>query len=260
MPSHLLKALGWTLAVYIGASPSFADEGPHGDLDFSRLSKPQEEFFWKRLQGLADEEAVVSYCGQADDFEQQAREGIRSCVTPEAIGRADAFFKSELKSAEASLRQRKPSCAGKPEATRGWLGVEIRPVSKDAADGAPVAGGAGALVDGALANSPAAAADLKAGDVITTMNGEKVVGPKELSARIRTLSPGATIELRVLRDGAERNVSVKLGAMAFDQDGSVALDMPAIVTSSKKDLKYVASEVTKMCQECKTTIWAVFCH
>ena len=46
-------------------------------------------------------------------------------------------------------------------------------------------------------------------------------------------------------------MSVKLGAMAFDQNGRTALDMPALVESSKQDLKYVADEVTNMCQRCK---------
>ena len=48
--------------------------------------------------------------------------------------------------------------------------------------------------------------------------------------------------------------------MAFDADGSVALDMPALIASSQDDLKRVADEVTDMCRKCKTTIWSVFCR
>ena len=253
MPARLPRASRWILALCLSA-PALADEGPYGNLDFSRLSKPQEEFFWKRLQGLADEEAVISYCGQPDDFQQEAKQGIRSCVTSEALTKAESFFKSEFKAAVTTLRDRKASCAAKPAATRGWLGVEIKPVDRAGAEGA------GALVANALENSPAASADLKAGDVITTVNGENIAGAKELTAKIRALAPGVMVQLGVLRDGSARTVSVKLGAMAFDPDGRIALDMPALIVSSKQDLKYVADEVTKMCRQCKTSIWAMFCR
>jgi hypothetical protein len=237
-------------------SPGLADDGPFGNLDFSRLSKPQEQFFWKRLKDLAVEEAVISYCGQPDDFEQRAKQGIHSCVTSEALNKAESFFKSEFKAAKDTIGERHASCRGKPEATSGWLGVDIGPVSNNAADSP----GAGALVTVALDGSPAAAADLKAGDVITSVNGETVAGPKELSAKIRGLAPGATAQLGVLRNGAGRTVTVKLGAMAFDRQGRMALDMPALIESSKQDLKSVSDQVTEMCQKCKTSIWAVFCH
>jgi hypothetical protein len=254
-----LTASGCILALLL-TSPGLADDGRFGDLDFSRLSKPQEQFFWKRLKDLAIEEAVISYCGQSDDFEQRAKQGIHACVTSEALNKAESFFKSELKAAKDTLGERQASCRGKPEATSGWLGVDISPVSKNAADSPGASAGAGALVTGALDDSPAAAADLKAGDVITTVNGETIAGPKELSAKIRGLAPGATAQLGVLRNGAERTVTVKLGAMAFDRQGRLALDMPALIESSKQDLKSVSDQVTEMCQKCKTSIWAVFCN
>jgi predicted metalloprotease with PDZ domain len=115
-------------------------------------------------------------------------------------------------------------------------------------------------VAGAVADSPAAAAGLKAGDVISAVNGEAIAGPKDLSAKIRALAPGADARLEIKRDGAAREVNVKLGAMAFDADGSVALDMPALVASSRDDLRRVADQVTDLCRKCKTTIWAVFCR
>jgi hypothetical protein len=255
---RLQKASGCILALLL-SSPGQADDGPSGDLDFSRLSKPQEQFFWKRLTDLAVEEAVLTYCGQSDDFEQRVKQGIRSCVTSEALNKAESFFESELKATKDSLSERRASCHGKPEATSGWLGVDIGPAAKDVAS-SPGGAGSGALVTGALHDSPAAAADLRAGDVITAVNGENIAGPKELSAKIRSLAPGATVQLGVLRDGAGRTVTVKLGAMAFDRQGRIALDMPALIESSKQDLKSVSDQVIEMCQKCKTSIWAMFCH
>jgi hypothetical protein len=236
------------LLAMIAASGARAEDTPYGSLDFSRLTAKQSDFFWRRLRSLAIAEAVLSYCGKPDDFETLAKQGIRACVTSEAMGKAVAFFKAQEVTALASLHERKASCRGKPEAQRGWLGVEIKPDAK------------GALVTAAMAGSPAAAADLKAGDVIASVNGQAISGPKQLSAKIRAMAAGATVALGLWRDGAERRASVKLGGMAFDADGQTALDMPALMISSRQDLHAIAGAVTDMCVKCKTSIWAMFCR
>jgi hypothetical protein len=240
----LLVAAGLALA-----APARGEEAAYGNLDFSRLTKPQEEFFWQRLKSLAVEEAALAHCGEADDFAARAKAGIRACVTAAAMERAESAFKTEMKATEESLRARKPSCRAAPKPNRGWLGVEL---ASSAAAGAEVAG--------AVADSPAAGAGLKAGDVISAVNGEAVAGPKELSAKIRALAPSADVRLAVTHDGAAREVNLKLGAMAFDADGRVALDMPTLVAESRADLKRVADEVTELCTKCKTTVWALFCR
>ena len=257
MPLRLSLVSGFALLLFFHA-PGRADDGPYGNLDFTHLSQSQEEFFWKRLKALAVEEAALTYCGQPDDFEQRAKQGIRSCVTADALNKAQSFFTSEMKATLNSLRERRLSCNAKPEATSGWLGVDISPVSKGSPARPDV--GSGALVTGTLDGSPAAAADLKPGDVITSMNGETIASPKELSAKVRGVAPRTTIQLGVLRDGAGRSVSVTLGAMAFDRQGMIAVDMPALVASSKQDLRSISDEVTEMCQKCKSSIWAMFCR
>ncbi len=153
-----------------------------------------------------------------------------------------------MKTAGEALHRRKASCRGNPEARRGWLGVEIKPDPK------------GALVTAAVAGSPAASADLKAGDVISSVNGESISGPMELSIKIRAMPPGATVSLGLLRDGAGRTAAVKLGAQKFDASGQAALDMPSLIVSSRQDLHTIAGAVTEMCANCKTSIWAMFCR
>ena len=252
-PSHRAIVAGFFFWLLPFAA-ALAEEGEIGHLDFSRLTKPQEQFFWRRLKSLAVDEAVLAYCGQPDDFEAQAKQGVRSCVTSEALGKAEAFFRSELTAAQKGLRERAASCTTKPKANRGWLGVELKSAENEAANGA------GAIVTGAMENSPATAAGLKAGDAITAVNGGAIAGAKELSAKIRSLAPGAVVQLGVLRGGAGQTVSVTLGAMAFDSQGRAALDMPALIALSKQDLASVANEVTEMCGKCKTSIWAIFCR
>ncbi len=103
---------------------------------------------------------------------------------------------------------------------RGWLGVEIQPVTPDLADSLGVKNASGALVAKETANSPAASAGVKIGDVITAVNGDAVADPKDLARRIAALGPQKTAELAIWRNGAEQTLSVKLGAMPMDKEAS----------------------------------------
>jgi hypothetical protein len=132
MLARLAIISGCVLILFL-PSPGRADDGQFGSLDFTRLSKSQEHFFWKRLKILAFEEAAITYCGQPDDFAQRAKQGIRSCVTAEALNKAESIFKSELKASEDGFSEKKTSCNAKPDVTRGWLGVDLSPVGKDIA-------------------------------------------------------------------------------------------------------------------------------
>jgi serine protease Do len=101
---------------------------------------------------------------------------------------------------------------------RGWLGVEIQPVSADIADSLGVKAASGALVSLAQPNSPALAAGVKTGDIITSVNGEPVADPKELARKIALLGPNKTAELGVIRNGAAQTISVTLSAMKGDKE------------------------------------------
>ncbi len=239
-----------------------AEDGQYGSLDFSRMTKDQEQFFWNRLDRLAFEEAVLSYCGQPDDFEKRAQQAIASCVTQDALRKADAFFKAKMKARVSQLAERRLSCKSKDAvaSVHGWLGVELEPVNAAFAESLGVKAASGALVARTLADSPAAAAGVKTGDVITSVDGAAVADPKELIRRVALAAPQTTAVIGILRDGAAQTISVKLGSIATDAEGKVAVDGPALISSSKTDLNYVATEVGRMCDECKTTIWAMFCH
>jgi serine protease Do len=101
--------------------------------------------------------------------------------------------------------------------TRGWIGVEIQPVTADIADDLGLKTASGALVAQAQKNSPAAAAGIKSGDVITAVDGETVANPHELARRIAALGPKKTATLALIRNGAPMTVDVTLGAMPSDK-------------------------------------------
>ena len=105
--------------------------------------------------------------------------------------------------------------------TRGYLGVQIQPMSKDLADSLGLSTQKGALVNSAETGTPAAKAGLKAGDVITAVNGDPVATARELSRKIAGLKPGSKVELSYLRNGKEQTASVELGSLPNERSAQV---------------------------------------
>ena len=118
--------------------------------------------------------------------------------------------------------------------TRGWLGVQIQPVTQDIADSLGIDSTDGAIVADAMANGPALDAGVEVGDIITKVNGKGVEDPKALSQTIARIEPDETVTLTIVRDGTEREIKVTLGNLSeFDQmqraeaDRDEDTDMPA---------------------------------
>jgi serine protease Do len=101
--------------------------------------------------------------------------------------------------------------------TRGWIGVQIQPVTADVADSLGLKAAEGALVAEAQADSPAAKAGIASGDVITSVNGESVKDARDLAKKIGALAPNATARLGVVSKGKDKTVSVTLGDYPKDQ-------------------------------------------
>jgi serine protease Do len=97
--------------------------------------------------------------------------------------------------------------------TRGWLGVQIQPVTQDIADSLGMKEAAGALISEPQKDSPAAQAGLKSGDVITAVNNAKVKDARDLARRIAGIVPGTDITISILRDGKPETISLKIGQM-----------------------------------------------
>ncbi|MGH8898408.1 MAG: S1C family serine protease [Egibacteraceae bacterium] len=91
------------------------------------------------------------------------------------------------------------------------LGVSVQDIDPDIADLYQLPK-SGALVSQVTSDSSAGKAGLQRGDIITAVNGEKIDTASDLQTRIRALKPNATIKLKVLRDGNEREVTATLGA------------------------------------------------
>jgi putative serine protease PepD len=69
----------------------------------------------------------------------------------------------------------------------------------------------GAEIQGVTPGSPAQAAGLRAGDVITGVDGDPVQDPDDVSAAVSGFEPGDEVEIEVTRDGEQRTFDVELG-------------------------------------------------
>ncbi len=117
------------------------------------------------------------------------------------------------------------SLKDKGSVSRGWIGVQIQPVTAEIADSLGLKGDKGALVADTQANSPAAAAGIHSGDVITAVNGDKVDGPRELARKIAGIGPEKSATLTYIHDGSEKTAKVTLGVLP--NDAGAKADSPA---------------------------------
>ena len=97
--------------------------------------------------------------------------------------------------------------------TRGYIGVQIQPVTKEIADSLGLKETQGALVAEVQPDTPAAKAGIKSGDVILAVDGQRLKDARDLSRRTAAQKPGATIKLTLSRDGKERTVDVTLAKL-----------------------------------------------
>jgi len=123
-----------------------------------------------------------------------------------SVGIAFSIPASTVKSIVAQLKD-------KGTVSRGWIGVQIQPVTADIADSLGLKKAEGALVAEPQSNGPAAKAGIESGDVITAVNGEKVKDARELARTIGGFAPGAAVKLNVTHKGQDKVINLTLGQL-----------------------------------------------
>ena len=93
---------------------------------------------------------------------------------------------------------------------RGRIGVAVQDVNAQLAQSFGLDRPRGALVSAVEADSPAASAGVKPGDVILAVNGHEIDRVGELPTEIARMKPGSKTELRLWRDGKESTVGVRV--------------------------------------------------
>ncbi len=142
--------------------------------------------------------------------------GVTSIIFLRAQGLG---FAIPINSAKDIIEQLK----GDQSVVSGWLGVTIQDVTPEIAKAMKLPEARGALVGDVTSGSPADKAGVKRGDVIFEFNGHKIKKNGELSRTVATTPTGTEVELKLLRDGIEKTLSVKLGVLVSENSDSEEL-------------------------------------
>jgi serine protease Do len=111
---------------------------------------------------------------------------------------------------------------------RGWLGVQIQPVTPEIAESLRLDDDHGALIAEVQDGSPAAGTVLQSGDTILALNGTDVEDPRDLALRIAGMNPGDTAKITYWRDGQTAETDVTLGELpSQDELASIGDTEPA---------------------------------
>lgn len=128
---------------------------------------------------------------------------------------------------------------GDGKVTRGWLGVQIQPVTDDLAESMGLKEAKGAIVADVTADSPALKAGFKQGDVILKADGKDIGNARDLSLTVAGLVPGNKVPFEIIRDGKPETVSVTIGTMPGEPQQQAAVGKPV----GKLDLADLGLEV-----------------
>lgn len=95
---------------------------------------------------------------------------------------------------------------------QGWIGIylqELTPELKESMDLKEST--EGVLVNGVVEDSPAEKAGIEEGDVIISFDGKKTDSIERLTSLVRKTSPGTEVEIKVIRDGDEKDLEITIG-------------------------------------------------
>ncbi|MBC00044.1 MAG: serine protease [Rhodobacteraceae bacterium] len=129
---------------------------------------------------------------------------------------------------------------------RGWLGVQIQPVSADIAESLGLEEAKGAIVAEAQADSPALQAGIESGDTILTVDGEAIDGPRELARKIAGYPPETVVELGIWRDGRKQSVDVTLGRLQEKASVTAAVEPTGEATAFVDSLGLELASASKV--------------
>jgi serine protease Do len=126
---------------------------------------------------------------------------------------------------------------------RGWLGVQIQPVTEELASALGLQGTNGVLVADVLPDGPAAGTELRAGDVILHAGGQPMKDYKDLPKLVAATKAGTPMKLDLVRDGKPMTLSVTIGRMPGDETLAQA-DRPSAGDADQPRLGLYLAPVT----------------
>ena len=166
--------------------------------------------------------------------------GVNTAIFSPSGGNVGIAFAISAKTSQEVVRDLIESGS----VTRGWLGVQIQPVTKDIAESVDLDKAAGAIVVETQTDSPASKGGIESGDIILQVNGKDIKGPKALAREIADFEPQEAVKITVFRDGVRQDIDVTLGKRPQpDRAAAAPVDEPA--TSTGVELDELGLSITK---------------
>ena len=175
----------------------------------------------RRLRNLIQTDAAINPGNSGGPLLNSAGEVV-GVSTAYAEGAQGIFFAIPINIAKPIMSQ---AVAGE-QLTRPWIGIIYTPIDQNVAqqNNLPVDYGAWISPDTSgggpaiVAGSPAEAAGLKPGDIVTSIDGHRIDAGAGLDDVLSLYKPGQTLPLEVLRDGQTLTISVTLGTRPANLD------------------------------------------
>ena len=111
--------------------------------------------------------------------------------------------------------------------SRGRIGVQIAPVTKEVAESIGLGKAQGVLVRGVEEGSPAEKAGIEAGDIITRFDGKPIEKPADLPRAVGNTKPGSQVALTVFRRGAIQDLKITVAEIEPEKVATAAPEKKA---------------------------------
>jgi serine protease Do len=173
--------------------------------------------------------------------------GINTAIMSRSGGNNGIGFAIPINMARTIVEQLKED----GEVTRAWLGVVIQDLSPELAEYYKIDSEKGVLVTQVYEGDPAEKAGIRANDIITEVDGEKVSSSRELSRKIANLTVGDQVPVTIVRDGKEETISVKLARRVNSEapvklggkpSGNLGLQIAELTPETSKQLGFPEDE------------------
>lgn len=122
----------------------------------------------------------------------------------------------------------------------GWLGVLIQDVNKELAESFGMKKPMGAVVLRVLDDTPAKKAGIEVGDVITHFGKNTINRSSDLPLAVGQASIGSSVKIRVIRDGKQKRLNVKIAELPAEEELAEAGEDPRQSKSNRLNIEVIA--------------------